>query len=161
MKVKKINIIEQDIKKIVEYSDFVDDDNKDEKEEQLRNLIKEISISISLNKREVLAKECGISEMIGIHNVYNITIKRDDNEISFKYYDSDDNTRKKNKPDVYSLLCSCKNEYSCPNIFDDFCREYGYDSDSRKMEKLWKLCLAQSAKLKQIFNDEEIQLLPS
>ncbi len=62
---------------------------------------------------------------------------------------------------LYSCLTSCRSDFYCSKSFEDFCGEYGYDTDSKKAEKTWKACLEQSAKLERIFTAEEIECLPS
>lgn len=38
--------------------------------------------------------------------------------------------------------------------FDEFCRELGYDSDSRKAEKTWKACQAVAPKIRSLLGDD-------
>lgn len=61
---------------------------------------------------------------------------------------------------LYSLLSCISSDYYCPETFDDFCNEFGYDSDSRKAERLFEKCREQSAQLKKIFTEKEIECLP-
>jgi hypothetical protein len=61
---------------------------------------------------------------------------------------------------LYSLLTTMRSEYYCPTPFEEFCSEYGYDSDSRKAEKLYQRCLEMSAELHKILNDEDVECLP-
>ena len=62
---------------------------------------------------------------------------------------------------VYTVLTSTSCDYSVSIDFDEFCSEFGYDNDSVKVKALWERCLKQSAKLKRIFNDDEIACMPS
>jgi len=61
---------------------------------------------------------------------------------------------------LYSVLCSVKSEYSCDNTFEDFCCDFGYDTDSRKAFATWQACLEQSRKLQTIFTQDEINCFP-
>jgi hypothetical protein len=61
---------------------------------------------------------------------------------------------------LYSILACVSPEYFVPSAFSEFCSEFGYDEDSRKAEKLFMACGEQSAKLRRIFSEEEIQCLP-
>lgn len=45
-------------------------------------------------------------------------------------------------------------EWNTPEDFEDFCNEFGYDTDSRNAEKTWKACLSQIRALKRIFPSE-------
>ena len=38
--------------------------------------------------------------------------------------------------------------------FDEFCSEFGYDSDSRRAEKTWKACKRATAKLHRIYDGD-------
>ena len=48
----------------------------------------------------------------------------------------------------------------CEN-FDDFCAEFGYESDSRKAYKTYKAVKRQSAKLHRVFTEADIEQLRS
>lgn len=87
------------------------------------------------------------------NNHFIVTLRKDGCRISFDYFDSENNFRAGVKElDAYSVLASCSGDYNCPDNFEDFCSEYGYDNDSRKAEKTFAACLKQSAKLKKIFS---------
>lgn len=43
--------------------------------------------------------------------------------------------------------------------FEDWCGEYGYDTDSRKAERTFKICQRQSANLKRLLGDVGYQTL--
>jgi hypothetical protein len=62
---------------------------------------------------------------------------------------------------LYNCLCSCKSDYYISIDFEEFCSEFGYNSDSIKDKNLWERCLKQSHKLQKIFSDNEIECLPS
>jgi hypothetical protein len=61
---------------------------------------------------------------------------------------------------LYNCLCSCKLDYYISIDFEEFCSEFGYNSDSIKDKKLWERCLKQSNKLQKIFKKSEIECLP-
>ena len=51
-------------------------------------------------------------------------------------------------PTAEDLLGSLASESDAIYVnFEDWCYEYGYDSDSRKMEKIYQACVKQSKKL--------------
>ena len=62
---------------------------------------------------------------------------------------------------LYSCLACCSMDYYVPIDFDEFCGEFGHDTDSIKAEDTWKRCLKQSSKLHRIFKEDEINFLPS
>ena len=146
MKIKKTD---EEINKCLEY---VEDKDK------FKEVIKDIKVFISkpqLKSHFEDDKEKGI-----YRNIYRVTIQRESNKISFMYGDSINNTEANKTPDLYSVLACVGSDYYCPDDFEDFCGDYGYDEDSRKAEKLHKRCLKQSDKLKEIFTEEEAQNLP-
>jgi hypothetical protein len=61
---------------------------------------------------------------------------------------------------LYDILASVASDYFIGTTFEDFCSEFGYDSDSRKDEATYHNCLVQSAKLKTIFSADDIECLP-
>lgn len=48
------------------------------------------------------------------------------------------------------LLCDA----STPDVFEDFCSEFGYDTDSRKAEKTFKACLRVADKMRNLLGSE-------
>lgn len=62
---------------------------------------------------------------------------------------------------LYSILCCCRSDFWVEPIFEDFCLNMGYDSDSRKAFDIWQNCLKQQAKVCQIFTEDDISYLPS
>jgi hypothetical protein len=49
--------------------------------------------------------------------------------------------------EVLDCLASDASGVQNARSFDDWCSEYGYDTDSRKAEKIYKACVRQSAEL--------------
>jgi len=60
-------------------------------------------------------------------------------------------------PDAYSVL-ACLTKYS-PGTFEDFCSEYGYDTDSKKAEKTYQAVKDEYTNLCTLYNDEELELM--
>jgi len=46
-----------------------------------------------------------------------------------------------------------------PSTFEDFCAEYGYDTDSRKAEKIWRACADQYLALSAMYSPDELEAL--
>lgn len=57
---------------------------------------------------------------------------------------------------IYSLLMS---ESACNRSFADWCRDYGYDPDSRKALALYEACQQEYNKLQSMFTNTEITQL--
>jgi hypothetical protein len=55
----------------------------------------------------------------------------------------------------YTVLSSISNDVSCPDTFEDFCSEYGYDADSIAAFKTFKRCAKFAKRLQTFFSEEE------
>lgn len=90
-------------------------------------------------------------------DIYNITIKKNGKSISFEFGNSIYDEGK--KPSDYNILSCIKMEYFCPDNFNDFCEEYGYNNDSINALKIFYKSTVLSNKLKTIFTEDEINKL--
>jgi hypothetical protein len=61
------------------------------------------------------------------------------------------------KPTTYHIL-ACLTKYD-PKSFENFCGEFGYDTDSRKAEKTYKAVYSEWEKVKAFFTEEELEIL--
>lgn len=61
------------------------------------------------------------------------------------------------QPSAASILLCLQTR--SPGTFDDFCEEYGYDTDSRKAEKIWRACVAQYLALAGMYSPDELEAL--
>jgi len=60
-------------------------------------------------------------------------------------------------PDAYAIL-ACLNAYN-PGTLDNFCSEYGYDTDSVKANKIYQSVLTEYMNLCALFTDKELETL--
>jgi hypothetical protein len=60
-------------------------------------------------------------------------------------------------PTAYSIL-SCLTKYDCGS-FEDFCNEFGYDTDSKKAEKTYNAVKDEYMNVCALFTDKEIEQL--
>jgi len=58
------------------------------------------------------------------------------------------------EPTLYDVL-ACLTKYD-PEDFDNFCGDYGYDTDSRKAEKIYKAVCKEFEAVKRLFPEEEV-----
>ena len=95
------------------------------------------------------------------HNVYKVTVGLNGKQTSFNFWDSAHNTNMGIEPTKESILDTIVSDYNYTDYaqFDDFCADMGYDTDSRKAEKIWKNCLKQSKKLQKVFSQDDIREL--
>lgn len=61
------------------------------------------------------------------------------------------------KPSVYDVLTSLQSYV--PESFDDFCSNFGYDTDSRRAEATYQAVKEQVTALQTLFSDDEMQML--
>jgi hypothetical protein len=92
-------------------------------------------------------------------DVFRITFTRDKSKFSLTFGQSIVNSTGdgSNVPTAYDVLaCIQKND---PGSFENFCADFGYDSDSRKSERTYRLVLKQWEKVEAFFSQEEIEAL--
>ena len=92
---------------------------------------------------------------------YQITIlrERDKTNVRFPFWNSYNDAMEDKGPTPYDVLACLSGEINCPESFEGFCGELGYDTDSRKAEKTFKLVKKQCDKLHAFFTEEEIEEL--
>lgn len=62
-----------------------------------------------------------------------------------------------NPPTSYEVL-ACITKYE-PDSFESFCSEYGYNTDSRKAERVYKSVVKEWNKVNNFFSEQEIEQL--
>jgi len=92
-----------------------------------------------------------------LRNIYRITIESPMNKFSCKFGDSINNTEKGLTPSVYDVL-ACLTKYDVGDLVD-FCSEFGYDIDSKKVEKTYKLVIKEWLNVDKTFTDEALKEL--
>jgi hypothetical protein len=84
-------------------------------------------------------------------NVYRVTLKRHGRVYAFKFGQSIRATESGEEPTAYDVLaCLTKSD---PGTFEDFCGEYGYDTDSRKAGKMYKAVVKEWQSVDRLFSD--------
>lgn len=61
------------------------------------------------------------------------------------------------QPSAYSIL-ACLEKYN-PGVFEDFCDERGYDTDSRKAEKIYRVVVDQWLQLSRMYSSDQLEAL--
>ena len=90
-----------------------------------------------------------------MRDVYNVTLSHGSKEFTFAFGQSIVNKGK--KPSAYDVL-TCLNVYDIGTL-KDFCNDFGYDLDSRKVEKTYKAVKREYKELKRLFDETELDLL--
>lgn len=61
------------------------------------------------------------------------------------------------KPSEYDIL-ACLTKYE-PGTFEDFCSDYGYDTDSRKAENTYNAVQEEYMNISRLFSEDELELM--
>ena len=80
-----------------------------------------------------------------------------------EYYEGKELAKKKKEVRdgfLYSILCCIRSDYYCPDTFEEFCSEFGYDTDSRKAFDIFGKLNINSSGLQCLFDNKEIESLP-
>lgn len=94
-------------------------------------------------------------------NQYKVTLARTRDglpsgiPVEFDFWGSINDRKQGVDPGAYSVLACISGEINCPEKFEDFCAEYGYDEDSRKAFAMFEGCRDFGIKLREFFPTEE------
>lgn len=88
-------------------------------------------------------------------DIWKITLKNDNHRFAFSFGQSI--SGQGTEPAPYDIL-SCLTGYD-PESFEDFCANYGYDSDSRKAYKTYLAVVKEYENVCKLFTPEQIELL--
>lgn len=90
-----------------------------------------------------------------LHNYYIVTLKRNNKEMRFDFWDSVKNTREGKKPTNYDVV-ACLEWYEV-GTFQDFCFNFGYNEDSIRALNTYLKCQKQQEELFAIIPEEKIK----
>lgn len=92
---------------------------------------------------------------------YRVTIQRKDTRksLSFIFWDSIANAEKGERPTPYDILTCVSSDSNVYDSFEDFCGEFGYDTDSRKAEGTWKKVKKFADRINDFFTETELEEL--
>jgi len=79
--------------------------------------------------------------------------------LSFDFWNSQKDMQEGKAPTAYDVLACISGDVNCPDTFEDFCGEYGYDLDSRKAFATFKRCATFAERLQAFFTEEEREAL--
>lgn len=90
---------------------------------------------------------------------YRVTLRRTDRtarpgRISFPYWGSASDAQAGRSPTPYDVLACLSSDIACPDTFEDFCYDFGYDEDSRAAEATYRSVARFAARLRAFFSDE-------
>ena len=91
------------------------------------------------------------------HSHYKFTLTTPLGSMEGDFWDSLYNDGKAITPNEYDLLACL--DPDIPDTFEDFCWEFGYDTDSIKALETFEACKKQAQDLKRIFTDSQLEAL--
>jgi hypothetical protein len=83
---------------------------------------------------------------------YKVTLRYRGRQMTAPFFMGPAHEKEPTAADV--LNCLCSDARSGEMTFEEFCSEFGYDSDSRKAENTWKQCERLGAKVRRLLGDE-------
>jgi len=86
-------------------------------------------------------------------NHYKVTLKKGNKQLSTYFSQGYGITEEPTAEDVLNCLGSDSAGIENARSFEDWASEYGYDTDSRKAERLFHICEKQADKLKNFLGD--------
>lgn len=92
-------------------------------------------------------------------DIYKITLTSKGRTYKFNFGQSliKSGSKPRVKPTAYDVLC-CLTKYD-PGTFEDFCNEFGYNTDSRKAEKTYKAVQDEYLNVSRLFTETELELM--
>jgi len=136
---------------------------------EVQNLIEQSEYN---KAAELVVKELGIEMTVKFlkndyhfagdkdtRDIYKVTLKRGDRKYSFKFGQSLYHSQAGNKkePTMYDIL-TCLTTQD-PETFEDFCDNFGYNTDSRSAKKIYKAVVKEYDNICKLFSDKEIEVL--
>lgn len=79
---------------------------------------------------------------------WRVTLRYQGRRLTVPFYTGPAIEREPSAADV--LACICSDALAGEQDFGEFCREFGYDSDSRRAEQTWRACAALAPKVRRL-----------
>lgn len=121
-------------------------------EEKMKEILKGAGISVDI---VFITKSYTKWDKDNLHNQYKVVLKRGNKQMQYDFWDRLYNTKKGLKPSKYDVI-SCLEWYEIYD-FEDFCMNFGYDTDSIKAFETYKECQKQQKELFELIPEEEIR----
>lgn len=90
---------------------------------------------------------------------YRVEFRRAGRVLSFGFWNSYYDSRKRIPPTQYGVLACISSDADCPETFEEFCADYGYDTDSRRAEATFRRCSQFARRLRAFFTAGELEQL--
>lgn len=119
---------------------------------EMKKILNNAGISVNI---VYIAKSFPNWDEGNLHNQYKIILERGKQQMQFDYWDSLYNTKENKKPSTYDVI-ACLEWYEIYD-FEDFCQNFGYDTDSMKAFNIYTECQKQQKELFALIPEENIR----
>ena len=93
-----------------------------------------------------------------VRDIYTIVLKNSNHRYRFNFGQSLKDSDGGNTPPTPYDVLACLTKYEVYS-FEDFCGDYGYDTDSRKAYKTYKKVLKDWKNVERLFSSEQMEIL--
>lgn len=100
-----------------------------------------------------------ISDMPSGSNHYKVTIKKNGKQFTTYYSQGPAIYHGPEIEDVLNCLALDSLSFENARDFEDFANEFGYDTDSRRAEKIYRACEKTSKSMHRLFSDYQLEEL--
>ena len=98
-------------------------------------------------------------EKLGVErDIWRLSLRRGNKGFSVRFGNSEADSDYGNTPPTAYDLLACLTKYD-PGTFAEFCREFGYDEDSRRAEKTYRAVKRECASVSRFFTAGELEEL--
>ena len=87
-------------------------------------------------------------------NGWTCTLRYQGRRLTVPFYQGTAITHEPTAADVLYCLCSDATSVENASSFEDWCADFGYDTDSRSAERIYKACERIAAKLRRLLGDD-------
>ena len=85
---------------------------------------------------------------------WTVTLKYQGHQVTTPFYQGSAHTEEPTAADVLYCLIQDTSGYDYNDSFEDWCSEYGYDTDSRRAEGIYEKCRKISVKLHRLLDED-------
>ena len=114
--------------------------------------IKTLGVKI---KKDYLKHDYHFANDKQARRIFKIKISRGRKSYSFDFGQSINEDA--NEPSNYDIL-TCLQKYEV-GTFENFCSDFGYNEDSKKVEKIYKAVLKEFAGMRRLFSSDDLEIL--
>lgn len=125
-----------------------------EYEKQANDLLKSMNVGF---KAEFVKYGSHFEGETEKRDIYKCVFSRGDDNLVIEFGQSIVNSGKGIPPTAYDVI-TCMEKYD-PEDFDFWCDNLGFDNDSRRAERIYKLCVKQWRQVSGFFTEEELEEL--